>query len=92
MSEVNNVAEDNDFNYTKVSHLNIEEESKLTVDSDLKFIVDSDLELIVNSNNNSITSHQHLFTSTLRNVFLMHNIIHVQGNAILRILKSHYCL
>lgn len=92
MSEINNVAEDSDFNYTKVSHLNIEEESKLAVDSDLKFIVDSDLELVVNSNNNSITSHQHLFTSALRNVFLIHNITHVQGDAILRILRSHYCL
>lgn len=85
MSEPNNFAnEKNYLNYLKVSHANIEEESKLAVDSDV--------ESAINSNNRSITNHQYLFTSALRNVFVVHNITHVQGDAILRILRSHHCL
>lgn len=86
LSEDNNFADEDNFNYTRVSHPNIEEELELDVDSDLE------LELAVNSNNSSITNRRHLFTSGLRNVFLIHNIKHVQGDAILRILRSHHCL
>ncbi|CAL1672577.1 unnamed protein product [Lasius platythorax] len=86
LSEDNNFADEDNFNYTRVSHPNIEEELELDVDSDLE------LELAVNSNNSSITNRRHLFTSGLRNVFLIHNIKHVQGDAILHILRSHHCL
>lgn len=78
--------EDNNLTYIEELHSSIEEESKLNVDSDLN------IELAVNSNNSLITNRQHLFTSALRNVFLTYNIKHIQGDAVLHVLRTHHCL
>ena len=82
----NSANKDNDSIYSKM-YSDIEEPSVIT-DS----LSDVKSQVSINSNDELIINDKDLFISDLRNVFLKYKITHVQGDAILHILKSHHCL